>query len=424
MSSSFESAISTQGANILVVDDMPHNLELLSRMLIKQGYNVRTAVSGRMALSLTQMYLPDLILLDIRMPEMDGYEVCTKLKENPETCHIPVLFISASDNVAGKVEAFSVGGVDYINKPFELVEVLARVETHLRLGSMQRNLQERNVSLQRQISGISGANNKLYDALKLNIERKGFELYYQPIVNLKTRKVEGFEALLRWIDKELGFISPADFIPLAEATGLIDTLGSWVMTEATNQLGVWSRQFPHLRDLNMNINVSAKQLNSPLLVDHLCQSVQDSKVSYSQVKLEITESAVIDNQRNVINILDSFKSLGVKLCIDDFGIGYSSLRRLHDFPINILKIDQSFIRNGEWVIVNAICQLGIALDMEVVPEGIETEDQLAQLLRTNACDRGQGYLFAKPMPVSVIDQLMERAAKKASQNGDNPNANG
>jgi diguanylate cyclase len=415
MSSNRIPSASIQGASILVVDDTPHNLQLLTRTLEKQSYKVRTAISGRMALSMAEMYSPDLILLDIRMPGMDGYEVCTKLKENTATCEIPVLFISASDNVAGKVEAFSVGGVDYINKPFELVEVLARVETHLKMRSLQKQLQEQNISLQKEISEISGVNHQLYDALRLNVQRQGFELYYQPIVNLISRKVEGFEALLRWYDPERGFISPAEFIPLAESTGLITPLGEWVIAESTKQLGIWGRKFTHLQNLCMNINVSAKQLSDPNLVDYLCQSVLGAKVSLSQVRIEITESAMIENQQNVVEVLELLKSLGIKICIDDFGTGYSSLRRLHDFPISVLKIDQSFIAKGEWVIVNAICQLAKALEMEVVPEGIETEEQLNIILKTEACDRGQGYYFAKPMKVSMIDEIMEKTSKRSGE---------
>ncbi len=421
MNSNQVPTVSIQGSSILVVDDTPNNLYLLTQTLERQSYQVRTAISGRMALSMAEMYLPDLILLDIRMPGMDGYEVCTKLKENPITWEIPVLFISASGDVAGKVAAFSVGGVDYINKPFELIEVLARVETHLKMRSLQKQLQAQNISLQKEISEISGFNHQLCDALRLNVQRQGFELYYQPIVNLLTERVEGFEALIRWYDPKLGFISPIEFIPLAESTGLILPLGEWVIAEATKQLGIWVRKFTHLPNLTININVSAKQLSDPNLVDYVCQSIRDANLSFSQVRLEITESAVIENQENVIKVLELLTSLGIKICIDDFGIGYSSLRRLHDFPISILKIDQSFIRNGEWVIVNAICQLAKALKMEVVPEGIETKEQLEKILETEACDRGQGYHFAKPMPVLATEAYIEKARKRDSQKAENNN---
>jgi diguanylate cyclase len=419
-----DSQISLYGANILAVDDMSHNLDLLSRMLSKQGYKVRTASNGRMALASAQMYPPDLILLDIRMPDMDGYEVCSRLKDDPDLATIPVIFISASDHVAGKVEAFSVGGVDYINKPFELVEVLARVETHLRMRSLQQQLEQQknlliaqNISLQQRISELTGDNHELYEALSEAVMQEKLQVYYQPIVNLQSRKAIGFEALLRWQHPEFGFIPPSQFIPLAESTGLIYQLGDWVIAEASKQLGIWSREFPNLANMTMNINVSAKQLGvsamqlgQSSLVEHIQKSVQDANIDFSQLKLEITESAVMDNQPEVIKVLGELKDLGVSLCIDDFGTGYSSLRRLHDFPIDTLKIDQSFIRQGEWVIVNAICQLAIALNMQVVPEGIETEVQLSELLKTNVCHHGQGYLFDKPMPVNLINELLKREA--------------
>ncbi|MDX1976807.1 MAG: EAL domain-containing protein [Pseudanabaenaceae cyanobacterium bins.68] len=412
MSQKLEALISTRGATILLVDDSLHNLQLLTQMLTKQGYGVKTAISGRAGLQLAETYQPDLILLDIRMPEMDGYEVCTALKENPSTAFIPVLFISASgrDSLQSKVEAFSVGGVDFINKPFELVEVLARVETHIRLGLLQRQLYSQNASLRQEISEInrSGYGDPLYQDLKQAVESKDFELYYQPILNLTTKKLEGFEALLRWYHKDLGFVSPAKFIPLAESTDLIIPLGEWVIGRAVAQLGAWDQKFKYMNHLSMNINVSAKQLSSDRLVNHLRLRVESAKVSFSRIKLEITESAVVDHQQNVVEVLEQFRALGVELCIDDFGIGYSSLRRLHDFPITILKIDQSFIRNGEWVIVNGISKLARALGMEVVPEGIETEQQLDKLLAMGVCDRGQGYYFAKPMPPKLIEQMIQQ----------------
>ena len=412
MSNKPEPLISTRGASILIVDDTPHNLQLLTQMLTKQGYVVQTAINGRAGLHLAQTQQPDIILLDIRMPEMDGYQVCTALKENPNTAYIPVLFISASgrDNLQGKVEAFSVGGVDFISKPFDLVEVLARVETHIRLSLLQRQLYNQNIFLRQEISEInrSGYGDPLYEELKQAVEGKQLQLYYQPILDLRTRKIQGFEALLRWIHSELGFISPAKFIPLAESTDLIIPLGEWVISHAVAQLGIWNQRFEAMNHLTMNVNVSAKQLSSDRLVKHLCFRTESAGLSVNRIKLEITESAVVDDQQNVVEILEQFRTLGVDLCIDDFGIGYSSLRRLHDFPIKILKIDQSFIRNGEWVIVNGICNLAKALNMEVVPEGIETEEQLQKLLDIGLCDRGQGYYFARPMPAKMIEQILQQ----------------
>jgi DNA-binding response OmpR family regulator len=183
---------------ILVVDDTPYNLQILSIMLANQGYAVLEATNGVEAIEIAKTRMPNLILLDIKMPEMNGYQVCNYLKNNPKTQQIPIVFISAIENVEEKVEAFAIGGIDFINKPFHLIEVLARVETHLRVSSLQAQLVEQtkllemqNINLQKEISNLSGVDLDLYSKVKEAIDSQALRLFYQPIVNFQTDLITG-----------------------------------------------------------------------------------------------------------------------------------------------------------------------------------------------------------------------------------------
>ncbi|MCL1495623.1 MAG: EAL domain-containing response regulator [Pseudanabaena sp. Salubria-1] len=402
---------------ILVVDDTRYNLQILSIMLANQGYAVLEASNGIDAIDLAKTYIPDLILLDIKMPDMDGYQVCSNLKTHLSTQQIPIIFISAIENVEEKVEAFTVGGIDFINKPFHLIEVLARVETHLRVSSLQAQLLEQtklleiqNINLQKEISNLTGFDWDLYSEVKEAIDRQELRLFYQPIVNFQTDLITGFEALIRWQHPTRGLLAPIHFIDIIEGTDLIYPVGRWVLNTACQQLQNWQQSFPKYTDLTMSVNVSTKQLSEINLVEHIREILQESQINPHSLKLEITESTVMGDRDRTLQILDQLKDLGTQFCIDDFGTGYSSLRRLTDFPIDILKIDRSFIDNGEWVIVKAIGTLAFTLGKSVVVEGIETSTQLAMLktLFGSSLDGcyGQGYLFAKPLEAESAFQLL------------------
>ncbi len=402
---------------ILVVDDTQYNLQILSMMLANQGYAVLEATNGIEAIELAKAHLPSLILLDIKMPDMSGYEVCTSLKNNSTTQQIPIIFISAIENVEEKVEAFSIGGIDFINKPFHLIEVLARVETHLRVSSLQAQLLEQtklleiqNISLQKEISDLTGLDWDLYAELKEAIDSQQMRLFYQPIVNFKTDLITGFEALIRWEHPQRGIIPPSDFIDIIETTDLIYPVGRWVLETACKQLQTWRQDFPKYADLTMNVNVSTKQLTEFSLVEYMSEILYEYQINPRCLKLEITESTVMGDLDLTLKILHQLKDLNIQFCIDDFGTGYSSLRRLTDFPIDILKIDRSFIHNGEWVIVKAIGILAFTLGKNVVVEGVETLKQLAMLKTLfqsylGGC-YGQGYLFAKPLNPESASELL------------------
>jgi diguanylate cyclase (GGDEF)-like protein len=253
---------------------------------------------------------------------------------------------------------------------------------------------------------------RLETDLRRALARQEFEVHYQPIVSLETEETCGFEALVRWQHPERGMVSPADFISIAEETGLIVPLGVWVMEEACRQVRAWQEESPAARALTLSVNVSAKQLAQPDLVEQVERVLQESGFDPRRLKLEITESVVMANAEAAIVMLERLRALGVSLSIDDFGTGYSSLSYLHRLPVNILKVDRSFVgrmsagdENAE--IVRTIIVLARNLGMEVVAEGIETREQLEQLRELN-CDYGQGYFFSKPLSGVAAGALIRR----------------
>ncbi|MBP0020420.1 MAG: EAL domain-containing protein [Cyanobacteria bacterium SBLK] len=604
-------------ADILLVDDTPDNLRLLSTALSQRGYKVRGAIDGNMALMGAHAAPPDLILLDICMPGMSGYEVCERLKSDGKTAQIPVIFVSALDETIDKVRAFGIGGVDYITKPFQFEEVIARIENQLTIRRLQISLQtlnnqlekrvrERTFELEREILerkkaqeqllhlalhdpltqlpnrslfierleeailkrkleknysfavmfldcdrfkrvndslghnigdrllvavaerlqtclrsedtlarlggdefailleaierkeeiikiaerlnyrlsspfhlyeyevfinvsiGIVLSHDNLYrqfygieteticyekpehllrDAdtamyrakalgkaryeifnpkmhrqalnllhlendLRRAFKRKEFVLYYQPIISLRKRKIIGFEALIRWNHPQRGLVPPDDFIPIAEEMGLIIPLGDWILKESCQQLKKW-----HSLNLDgqlpvISVNLSVCQFSQVNPIEKIETILQEVQLDNHYLKLEITESVLIDRPESIVHLLEQIKSREIQISLDDFGTGYSSLSYLHRFPIDTVKIDRSFINrldeNGKNLdIVQAIISLAHNLGMETIAEGIETATQLERL-RSLGCGYGQGYFFAKPLNSQQAEALLAR----------------
>lgn len=578
--------------DILIVDDVLENLRLLSTMLTEQGYNVRKATSGQMALKAVQFLPPDLILLDIMMPDLNGYDVCKELKNNPTTAEIPIIFLSALDDVFDKVAAFKVGGADYITKPFQIEEVLVRVHNQLAFKAAQQEICRLNAQLEERVEErtqqLIAANNRLlemalYDdltglvnrtafiekleqslyrakidtgyqfavlfldcdrfkvvndslghlvgdallkeiakplrnivrqddtlarlggdefaillpkisdlkssvlvaerilaifqepfcfdgyeifmnvsigialsspeyeqpehilrdadtamyrakalgrgqyqvftsamhkdarqLLKLETElhravaQKEFAVYYQPVVDLGTGLIVGFEALVRWLHPQHGLVPPNSFLPIAEETGLIYSIGSWVMEQACRQLSQWQQQgFPNLK---IYINMTAQQLCQATLIEEIDRLLDQIGLDAQSLKLEITESSMMQNLQSTRLILQQLRERDIQLSIDDFGTGYSSLGQLQAFPVNTLKIDRSFIGRLDGTsknlgLIPVILSIAQVMNLDVVAEGIETMEQLTQL-RDLGCQFGQGFLFAKPLDAQDVSQLL------------------
>ena len=603
--------IAAQEISILVVDDVADNLAILSNTLSKQGYQVRCAKNGAIALRGASKIAPDLILLDIKMPGLDGYQVCQRLKANEETRDIPIIFLSALDDSLDKVKAFEAGAVDYISKPIQVKEVLIRVENQISLKLANAKIVELNQDLEQRVyqrtielknavrklrreiderqrvqqqlvhdalhDSLTGLPNRalllerieltiahakqnpgyqygllfidldrfkvindslghavgdrllisvsqvlqkcvrerdlvarlggdefvillddlasledatsvgeriqhqlrspfelqgqsiftsasigivyssaeyddasalmrdadiamyrakdrgkacyavfdrvMYDrairlielesSLRLALRKKEFIMCYQPIISLSNNTLAGFEALVRWQHPQRGFVSPTEFIPLAEDTGLIIDLGDWILGEACRQLQRWRLKFaavPKVQTLKMSINLASQQLREASFTDKLERLLAVTGLDGNSLRLEITEGVLIEPEGNIQTTLRQIKDLDIKLSIDDFGTGYSSLSYLRRFPIDNLKVDRSFIQQmnsdlENFEIVRLIITLAKTLGMDTISEGVETAQQLEHL-KSLGCEYAQGYFFAKPLTPEAVESML------------------
>ncbi|MFN2500762.1 MAG: EAL domain-containing protein [Pyrinomonadaceae bacterium] len=259
---------------------------------------------------------------------------------------------------------------------------------------------------------------KVETDLRHAVDRQEFQVLYQPIVELATGRVNEFEALIRWRHPVHGLITPDEFVGVAEETGLIIPIGRWILEEACNRIAHWQRQFGS--PLYISVNLSAKQLMHPNLTSQIQEVLSDSGLQPSQLKLEVTESTVMEHSERSLKVLVELDQLGVALSTDDFGTGYSSLSYLQQFPFERLKIDRSFINimdsdEKSGAIVKTILMLGENLNIEVVAEGIETAAQLDQL-RAFGCKAGQGYLFSRPVDRECAEQFLAHGANAYADN--------
>jgi len=270
-------------------------------------------------------------------------------------------------------------------------------------------------NLSRQNDEFSVIEQKMHEA----VENELFELYFQPIVDSNTHRIVSLEALIRWYDAELGFIPPDKFIPLAEENGLITVIGDWVIREACRQLKIW--QDSGILDIQLAINVSAIQLNNPKFAQELHQSIKESGIIPGTLYIELTETTIINGEQEIFVTLEWLRSKGIRIALDDFGTGYSSLSYLRNLPIDILKIDQSFIHDinskNNNVILSAVIVMAHALGFKVVAEGVEERGHLAFLVK-EGCDLLQGYMFSRPQPADDITRLLlKETTEKESQTG-------
>ncbi|MDJ1174850.1 EAL domain-containing response regulator [Roseofilum capinflatum] len=259
----------------------------------------------------------------------------------------------------------------------------------------------------------SGDRLNLEASLRYALERQELQVHYQPQVSLQTGQVIGAEALIRWQHPERGWVSPAKFIPIAEETGLIDSIGKWVLVQACKQAKDWQKLNPNFQ---MSVNLSPRQLTQLPLHQWLLDCLISIGYIPSTLELELTESALVEQKQEALKILNSLKSIGVKLALDDFGTGYSSLEYLKDFPFDVLKIDRCFIKRIETNIkqkslVSAIIKMAQALDMKVVAEGVETVDEI-KFLQNQSCEFMQGYYFSKPLGKEDFEEQILKPKKQ------------
>jgi diguanylate cyclase (GGDEF)-like protein len=256
----------------------------------------------------------------------------------------------------------------------------------------------------------AAAAQKIETDLRAALSGGELRAYYQPIVSLTTGRITGFEALVRWISPTRGFVSPAAFIPVAVSSGLIIPLDQWMMREAARQVHEWNTRLALEPPLTISVNVSGRRLGQKELIEDVAGTLRDTGISTRSLRLEITEGEMMERPDEVLAILTELKAMEITLLVDDFGTGYSSLSYLHSFPIDIVKIDQSFVRRmmesaKDDEIVRAVINLSATLGLRVIAEGIETAGHLARL-RELGCDYGQGYYFSKPVDAAAIEALL------------------
>jgi EAL domain-containing protein (putative c-di-GMP-specific phosphodiesterase class I) len=295
---------------------------------------------------------------------------------------------------------------------------------HLRYQQPEEMLRDADTAMYRAKS-ISGSHTVFFDETmhtsamtRLTMESellRAFEnnelcVYYQPIISATTGQIEGMEALARWPLADGGMVSPAEFIPVAEETGLISEIGAWILREACRQVREWQIALPQFKDLYVSVNLSGKQLLQPDLFNFIETILHGIDYSAQNLRLEIAESTLMDNSETNTTLLKKFRGHGYRFYIDDFGTGYSSLSYLHSFPFDALKIDRSFVNNldagGEHIkMVETIISIAHNFNMKVIAEGVETEQQQAQL-KAMGCEYLQGYLFSRPLPADELLTLL------------------
>jgi EAL domain-containing protein (putative c-di-GMP-specific phosphodiesterase class I) len=251
---------------------------------------------------------------------------------------------------------------------------------------------------------------ELENDLRRAITRQEFLVYYQPMVSLTTGRIAGFEALVRWQHPSRGLIYPVDFIPVAEETGLIHAINSWVLHSACKQLRLWQHDPAIPETLTISVNLSARLFYQPNLIAIIDHIIEETQINPANLELEITESVIMENSHVIKTIIKQLQQRNIKLIMDDFGTGYSSLSYLHSFPLNALKIDKSFVHRmqenqNHMGLVPAIISIANSMGMRVIAEGVETKEQLDQLRSLN-CDFAQGHLFAKALEPQLALNLL------------------
>lgn len=422
---------------VLIVDDSLDNLELLRFNVQQLGFRVVQATNGEEALLVFKQSKPDIILLDAIMPVMDGFETCQQLRAMPGGQTLPILMITSLSDNESVEKAYVCGITEFISKPIQwavlkhrLLNLLAESERKIE-AEAPKVLVGKAVNSPRDLVGLtaklddnyikySTLDPRLLEQVRLKrdlfwvIQNNELVLHYQPQIDFVTGKMVGVEALVRWNHKDLGLIGPDRFISLAEETGLITKIGYWVLEKACRDSVMWQKKgYPFIK---MAVNVSPRQLAEPDFVDTVAEILETTGLEPRHLELEITESIHLKNLGNTHATLNQLRNLGIEIAVDDFGTGYSSLSYLQQLPIDVLKIDSSFVRslgqnhkenlNSE-AILKAIVSLAQTLDLVVIAEGVESGTQL-DILRKIGCQRVQGFLFSKPIPENhILDFFLE-----------------
>lgn len=393
---------------ILIIEDEESVRENILDLLEAEDFETIAAANGKIGLDLAISEVPDLILCDMMMPEIDGYQVLTALRQEPITATIPFIFLTAKSAKSDFRRGMDLGADDYITKPFTRAELLSAIMNRLeKYATLKRYLSAQNAthnfSPKMQLLEIS-----LHRAIKQHNFQE-FEIYYQPILDIASGKIVAAESLLRWQSPELGIIYPTEFIPIAESTGLIVPIGKWVLKKVCQQMKNW-RDEAGIYSLKIAVNLSVIEFNQPDFIQKIVNFIETNHLQADCLELELTESMIMQDVNRAIATMNKLRSLGVKIAIDDFVTGYSSLIYLKNLPINTLKIDRYFIHNvandlQKSAITKALIQMAHNLNLNVVAEGVEAEAELA-FLRQHKCNSMQGFLFSRPLPAAEFENLL------------------
>ncbi|MEH1944813.1 MAG: EAL domain-containing response regulator [Nostoc sp.] len=392
---------------ILIIEDEEAVRENILDLLEAEDFETLAAANGRIGVHLAISEVPDLILCDMMMPEIDGYGVLTTLRQDPSTAIIPFIFLTAKSAKSDFRQGMDMGADDYITKPFTRAELLSAIMNRLeKHATLKRYLSPHtlinNLSPKMQLLEIS-----LHRAIKQHNFQE-FEIYYQPIVDIDSGKIVAAESLLRWQSPDLGMIYPTEFIPLAESTGLIVPIGKWVLKRVCQQIKSWRDSGVY--SLTLAVNLSVIEFNQPDFVHNIVNFITVNDLEPHYLELELTESMIMQDVNSAIATMSKLQSLGIKIAIDDFGTGYSSLIYLKNLPINTLKIDRYFIHNvatdpQKSAITKALIEMAHNLNLDVVAEGVETEAELG-FLRQHHCNSMQGFLFSRPLPAAEFEKFL------------------
>jgi EAL domain-containing protein (putative c-di-GMP-specific phosphodiesterase class I)/FixJ family two-component response regulator len=392
---------------ILLVDDEPALLAGLRRQL-RPHYDVVCSVDPAAALDILTGQGPFAVVVsDMRMPVMDGAAFLEHVRTlAPDATRV---LLTGQADVPASIAAINRGQVfRFLCKPCPAEELLdtlnAAVDEHRRVRQQQALL-DRSM----RVVAPEPASDAQFAELHQALETGQLRVWYQPIVSMETRRIVGAEALIRWQHPERGMIQPDDFIPLAEQTGLIVPIGRWVLQRAGADAAGW-RQLPDTEpNFFVAVNVSPHQLADPRLADIVRTVLSTSGLPPNALKLEITESALLEDRETVIHTLQELRAVGVSIAVDDFGTGYSALAYLQQLPLDVLKLDRSFVSTlgamDNSAVAETIVHLGHLLSLTVVAEGIETESQW-EVCRDLGCGMGQGFLFAKPMAAGALTSML------------------
>ena len=390
---------------ILIIEDEEAVRENILDLLEAEDFQTIAAANGRIGVNLAISEVPDLILCDMMMPEIDGYGVLTALRQDSSTATIPFIFLTAKSAKSDFRQGMNMGADDYITKPFTRSELLSAIMNRLeKYATLKRYLSPQTVinilSPKMQLLEIS-----LHRAIKQHNFQE-FEIYYQPIVDIASGKIVAAESLLRWQSPELGMIYPTEFIPLAESTGLIVPIGKWVLKRVCQQIKSW--RDAGIRSFIVAVNLSVIEFNQPDFINNIVNFIAVNELEPHYLELELTESMIMQDVNSAIATMSKLQSLGIKIAIDDFGTGYSSLIYLKNLPITTLKIDRYFIHNvandlQKSAIAKALIQMAHNLNLDVVAEGVETEAELG-FLRQHNCNSMQGFLFSRPLPAAEFER--------------------